>query len=114
MVVPWSEASSLLDMVRARIRRLSHLEDSNPETFSEVSRLARICYILCKRESGESVVLGRMSREDVEAVYVLDLQGRAQTTLQELNRVRMQVRSVPVDPDASDQAVKSVYEVMET
>jgi len=114
IVVPDEEISPLLEMMKARIRRLSHLENNRPDTFAEITRLARICYVLSGRTDKGPAVVRKMSLEDVNAVYVLDVQSRAPGTLRELNLVRQLVRSGPVDPDVSDQAAKSVYEVMET
>lgn len=118
-VPPW-EASALLEMMKARIRRLSHMEKAGPEVFAEVSRLARLCFVIRgnevrgnKSEDGW-VTLPRLSREDVDAMYVLDHGRQTEKTLSSLNGVRDTVRSTgPVDLDVSDQAAKSVIEVME-
>ncbi len=109
------EAPVLMDMMRNRIRRLSHLDASGKEVFAEVSRLARLCFVLAGGEPGEWVTLGRLSREDVDAMYVLDHGVTTQQVLESLNSVRDKVRSTgPVDLDVSDQAAKSVIEVLET
>jgi hypothetical protein len=109
------EAPVLLDMLKNRIRRLSHLEKAGPDVFAEVSRLARICFVLCSGKPGDRVTVKRMSREDVDAVYVLDHGPRTKNLLKALNDVRQKVRQTgPVDLDVSDQAAKSIIEVMES
>jgi hypothetical protein len=110
-----AEAQPFLIMMKARIRRLSHLDSAGPEVFAEVSRLARICFVLSGQTPGEWVTVRRMSREDVETVYVLNHGRETEKLLDALNSVRQRVRSTgPVDLDVSDQAAKSVIEVMET
>lgn len=110
-----AEAQPLLDMMKARIRRLSHLDSAGPEVFAEVSRLARMCFVLSSGKLGEWATIRRMSKEDVEAVYVLNHGRETEKLLSALNNVRLKVRQTgPVDLDVSDQAAKSVIEVMET
>lgn len=110
-----TEVFELLDMMKARIRRISHLEKATAPDFAEVSRLARMCFLLASTPSGLSGSIHRMSREDVEAVYVLPHGRETAGFLESLNEVRGKARSSSiVDPDMADQAAKSVYEVMET
>jgi hypothetical protein len=110
-----TEAQLLLGMMKARIRRLSHLDSAGPDVFAEVSRLARMCFVLSSGKPGDWVTIRRMSKEDVEAVYVLNLGQETERLLAALNNVRQRVRQTgPVDLDVSDQAAKSVIEVMET
>lgn len=110
-----SEVFDLLDLMKARIRRTSHLEKAGASDFAEVSRLARMCFLLASVPSGETGKIHRMSREDVEAVNVLPHDHRTAGVLEALNDVRGKARSsAAVDPDMADQAAKSVYEVMES
>ncbi len=113
--VHYTEVFDLLDMMKARIRRISHLENAEASDFAEVSRLARMCFLLATVPAGRDGVIHRMSKEDVEAVYVLPHGTRTSGVLGSLNEVRGKARSsADVDPDVADQAAKSVYEVMET
>lgn len=110
-----TEVFELLDMMKARIRRMSHLEKAEASDFAEVSRLARMCFLLASVPAGRDGVIHRMSKEDVEAVYVLPHGVRTSGVVGSLNEVRGRVRSsAGVDPEMADQAAKSVYEVMET
>lgn len=109
------EAPVLLDMLKARIRRLSHLDNALPAVFSEISSMARVCFVISCGTPDEWVKLNRLSREDVEAIYLLNHDQKTDGVLKSLNNVRGKARSTgPVDLDVSDQAAKSVYEVMET
>jgi hypothetical protein len=109
------EVSDLLDMMKARIRRISHIEKSEASDFAEVSRLARMCFLLASVPAGRDGVIHRMSKEDIEAVYVLPHGVKTSGVLGSLNEVRGRARSAAgIDPEVADQAAKSVYEVMET
>lgn len=112
---PPEEAEALLEMLKNRIRRLSHLEKAEPHVFSEISSMARICFVISGTEPRRWVELRRLSREDVECIYVLNHGRETERLLQSLNDIRQKVRKTgPVDLDISDQAAKSVFEVMET
>jgi len=113
-----AEAVSVMEMMKARIRRLSHLEKAGTAEFAEVSRGARICYSLCQPENQASRGLvarvPHLSREDLETLYALPLGPTEEGLLKDLNEVRMSARSGgPVDPVAADRAAKSVVQVME-
>ncbi len=108
------EVQSLLSMMKARIRRISHLEHAGPSEFAEVSRLAHLCYTITSGDQSGRVVLTRLSREDIDSIYVLPIQDQATGVLQALNGVRAAVRSGgPCDPAMADRMVKSLVEVIE-
>ncbi len=108
-----AEVDYILDMVKSRIRRLCRSEASTPEHFSDISRMARICFVLTSAPLGENVTLTRMSREDVDSLYALPLDHRTPFLLEDLNEVRpVALKTGLVDLDLSDLAAKSVYEVM--
>lgn len=104
-----ADVVSMLSMMKARMRRISHLDNAGPEDFAEVSRLARLCYVI----SGKDPVLPHLSKEDIEAMYVLPIQDSASGVLLALNEVRFSARTGgPVDPVMADRMVKSLVEVM--
>lgn len=106
------DAISLLTMMKDRIRRISHLEQAGPDEFAEVSRLARLCYVVSSVK-GKEVVVPHLSREDIDSIYVLPVTNLDSSFLNALNDVRLQARSGgPVDPVMADRMVKSLVEVM--
>ncbi len=108
------DAASLLTMMRARIRRISHLDQAGPEDFAEVSRLARLCYVVSSAGKGMAAVVPHLSREDIDSMYVLPVSNLDSSFLNSLNDVRLRARSGgPVDPAMADRMVKSLVEVME-
>lgn len=111
-----AEVPELLSLLRARIRRLSHLDDAGPAEYDQVHRLARFCFSLSSsvRPDGSAIVPS-LSSEDVSALYVLPFgRGSAEGVLSALNSVRDSVASFPSDPEVSDRAGKSLLEVMES
>lgn len=109
-----SDSIQLLQMMKARIRRITHLENAGPPDFAEVSRLARLCYSLASATKGMPVSVPHLSREDLEAMYVLPISNLDSFFLEALNEVRLKTRTGgPVDPVMADQMAKSLVEVMQ-
>src|SRR4051812_19600009 len=90
MVSP-KEARILVEKLKNRIRRISHIE-GGPDMFVEISRLARICFVLGSADAETWVIIKRMSREDVDAISVLDHGSETEGILSALNEVRQKVR----------------------
>ncbi len=110
--IPSGEARELLEMMKSRIRRLSHLAVNDPASFADITRLARLCFVIASSPE-EGVGLKRLSHEDVESMYALPHDRKTEVVLECLNALRNGVRSAAMNPDVVDQAAKSVYEVME-
>lgn len=107
--VSTKDLPGLLELMKSRIRRLSHLEKAGPEEFADVSRLSRVCYALTSSPGSSTVP--SLSREDVDALYVMPVE---ESVLNALNSVRGRARrGGPVDPVVADRMAKSVMAIME-
>jgi hypothetical protein len=108
-----ADAPVLLDMMKARVRRLCHLDQAGPSEFADVSRLSRVCFAITS-EAADPYGFKRvqyLSYEDVDALYVMPV---GEDLLKALNSVRFKARrSGPVDPVVADRMAKSVTSIME-
>ncbi len=113
LLVSPADLPELMDLMKSRIRRLSHLEKAGPAEFADVSRLSRICFALVSSPDpdGAGRAVPHLSREDVDALYVMPV---GEDVLDALNSVRGKARrGGPVDPVVADRMAKSLVSVME-
>lgn len=107
------DSITLLGLMKDRVRRITHLEKAGPPEFAEMSRLARLCYAIADAPKGGPVPVPHLSREDIEAMYVLPFSTLDSSFLDAMNDVRLKTRTGgPVDPVMADRMAKSLVEVM--
>jgi hypothetical protein len=100
------EADIILEKVSDIIRQLTRIYP-NPENYIKICRAALICHKLSK--PGNTVSLDNLSKEDINILYNLNLNG---PILNDLSGLRMIARSCVMTMVEADQIAKDFENVM--
>jgi hypothetical protein len=105
LILSESDAKSVIEALKRRIRRLTWLEDTDESSYLEMMRASRMCY-----ELSQGGNLTSLDREDVDVLY--DLHDVERILLEPLNTIRPHVRSgLSTTPVAADRVMKGISDL---